>query len=72
MRLACENYVKHVRSRKNDAKGDEIEARFERWVYADKMLARIELSKLTRASLEAWRNPGIRATDSARCAPSWN
>lgn len=55
VREACENYVKHVRSLKGKAKGDEIEARFERWVHADKSLARIELPKLTRATLEAWR-----------------
>jgi integrase len=55
VKMACENYVKHVRDRKSKAKGDEIEARFQRWVYADKMLACIELPRLTRASLEAWR-----------------
>ena len=52
---ACEDYVKHVRTRKGKAKGDEIEARFQRWIYADKALANIELSRLSRASLEAWR-----------------
>ena len=55
VKVACESYVKHIRDRKSNAKGDEIEARFERWVYADRTLARIELPKLTRETLEAWR-----------------
>ena len=54
VKKACEDYVKHVRSFKGEKKGDEVKARFERWVYAD-TLARVELPKLTRTSLESWR-----------------
>ncbi len=55
VKVACENYVKHVRSLKGKAKGDEINARFQRWVYGE-TLARLEMPKLTRTSLESWRN----------------
>jgi len=52
--VACENYVQHVGREKGGSKAKEVEARFERWLYHDS-LADIELSKLTRRQVEAWR-----------------
>jgi hypothetical protein len=54
VRQACENYVKHVRADKGDAKADDIDARFTRRVYEDK-LGKIELPKLTERHVDTWR-----------------
>lgn len=51
---ACEQYVKHIRGSKGDSQADDIDARFGRWVYESK-IADIELQKLTRKQVEAWR-----------------
>ncbi|MES2716720.1 MAG: hypothetical protein V4795_13195 [Pseudomonadota bacterium] len=60
VKQACEDYVKHVRDGRGDGPADDMEGRFERWVYSSP-LAKIELAKLTRAKVEAWRK-GLAAT----------
>jgi site-specific recombinase XerD len=54
VRKACEHYVDHVRDGKGEDKANDIEARFKRWVYEEK-LASFELQKLTRKHVEDWR-----------------
>lgn len=49
-----ENYVQHQRDTKGDAAADDTKARFRRWVDTTE-LGRMELGKLTRAKVEAWR-----------------
>lgn len=51
---AGENYVQRQRDTKGDAAADDTKARFRRWVDASE-LGRVELGKLTRAKVEAWR-----------------
>ncbi|HMM84665.1 tyrosine-type recombinase/integrase [Azohydromonas sp.] len=55
VRTACENYLKHVRTRKGEDAAKDIKKRYERWVYADAALADTPLEKLTRPRIEAWR-----------------
>lgn len=52
--LACKNYVKHVRDTRGDKPADDLEMRFKRWV-DDDPLAQVELGKLTKLKVEAWR-----------------
>jgi integrase len=54
VKTACQDYVMHIRTKKGDPQADDIEARFGRWVYEAK-IATIELPKLTRKQVEAWR-----------------
>lgn len=54
VKQACESYVSHVRDAKGTKQADDIEARYTRWVYAEK-LATIHLQKLTRPLVDAWR-----------------
>lgn len=54
VKAACENYVKHVRDARGDRPADDLDMRFRRWVYDDP-LARVDLGKLTKAKVEAWR-----------------
>ena len=54
VKKACEDYVTHLRTSKGDTQADDVKARFERWVYSDKIGA-IELPKLTRKHVDAWR-----------------
>ena len=54
VRKACDEYVKHVRATKGDKAADDLEGRFRRWVH-DEPLASIDLGKLTRPKVEAWR-----------------
>jgi integrase len=54
VKTACSNYVKHVRATKGDKQADDIEARYARWVN-DEKLAAVDLQKLTRPQVEAWR-----------------
>lgn len=54
VRMACDEYVKHVRSTKGDKAADDLNARFRRWVH-DHAIASIDLAKLTRLKVEAWR-----------------
>jgi integrase len=54
VKKACENYVKHMRAAKGDAPADDLQARFARWVDNAKIGA-IELPKLTRKHVDAWR-----------------
>jgi integrase len=50
---ACEEYVKHLRSERTIT-ADDAEARFKRWVYANK-IAKIQLQKLTERHVTEWR-----------------
>lgn len=54
VKAACAQYVSHVRSTKGTPQADDIEARFNRRVYSHK-IAGIELPKLTRKQVDAWR-----------------
>lgn len=54
VRRACEKYVAHVRADKGDAAANDLNTRFARWVYGDK-IADLELPKLARKHLHAWR-----------------
>jgi site-specific recombinase XerD len=56
IRLACERYVKHIRSLKGDRPADDMNDRFTRWVYGDKVFANMDLTKLTKTRVESWRN----------------
>ena len=51
---ACENYVKRAREDGQADKAYDLNSRFSRWVYPDKF-ANIELAKLTRKHVDAWR-----------------
>ena len=55
VKAACENYVKHIRTAKGNKPADDMDMRFRRWVYDDKALTGVELPKLTRAKVDAWR-----------------
>lgn len=57
VRVACENYVKHVRTTagKGDDTADDLAARFARWV-DDAPIGRVVISKLTRRQVEGWRS----------------
>lgn len=55
VKIACKNYVKHVRETRGDKPADDLEMRFKRWIDED-ALARIELGKLTKSKIETWRN----------------
>ena len=54
VKLACKQYVEHVRDARGDRAADDIEARFERWVY-DSELGQADLGKLSRVRVESWR-----------------
>lgn len=55
VKTACENYVKWLQESGAEKNAADIEARFKRWVYADK-LGNQALPKLTRKTVEDWRN----------------
>jgi integrase len=55
VRVACERYVKHVRTDRGDKPADDLDMRFMRWVYADSPLANLDLARLTKTRMEAWR-----------------
>lgn len=54
VKAICEAHIKKLRAADGDIKADAEEKRFERLVYADK-IATIEVTKLRKADLEAWR-----------------
>lgn len=54
VQTACVQYVDHVRADKGDKAADDIGARFERHVYKED-ISQIELPKLNRKHVEAWR-----------------
>lgn len=60
VRIACENYVKHVRTTKGDDTADDLQARFARWV-DDAPIGRVVIAKLSRRQVDAWR-AGLAAT----------
>jgi integrase len=55
VRQACERYVAHVRECSGEAKANALLAKLNRWVYGDK-IAGIELPKLSRKHVDAWRH----------------
>lgn len=55
VRHACERHVKALRAADGADKADETEKRFMRLVYGDP-LAKVELGKLKKATIEDWRN----------------
>lgn len=54
VKQAGQHYVAHVRATKGDARADDIAARFRRWV-DDDSIGKVELPRLTRRHVEAWR-----------------
>ena len=79
VRAACEQYVAHVRADGGDVPADEIGARFKRWIYCNE-IANIELPKLARKHVDAWRreltkapvvvNPHAETPETRERAPS--
>ena len=55
VRKACEQYVDHVRADRGDKPADDMAMRFKRWVYGERNLADLDLSKLTKTRTETWR-----------------
>ena len=55
VRQACETYVAHVRADRGHKPADDLEMRFKRWIYDDKNLSGMDLSKLTKTRVETWR-----------------
>lgn len=55
VRMACEKYVQHLEDAGSAKSAADIEARFRRLIYEDK-IANIALTKLTRKAVEDWRN----------------
>lgn len=55
VRKACEAYVTHLRAQRRAATAKDSEHRFRRWVDADPVLSRVELTKLQPAHMVAWR-----------------
>lgn len=56
VRTACERYVKHVRATRGDKPADDLNMRFKRWVFSNEALAALNLEKLNKTRIEAWRN----------------
>jgi integrase len=54
VKTACALYVKHLRREKREKTADDAEGRFRRWV-DDNDIGRVELGKLTRPQVKAWR-----------------
>ena len=55
VRSACERYVQRLNDAGATKNAADIDARFRRWIYADK-IANQALTKLTRRTVEDWRN----------------
>lgn len=55
VRKACELYVEHVLADRGERPASDLRMRFKRWVYGEPSLADINLSKLTKTRIEAWR-----------------
>lgn len=56
VRMACERYVMHVRSARGNKPADDLDMRFKRWVFCNENLAALDLAKLNKTRIEAWRN----------------
>ena len=54
VKKACENYVQQARDKGKTEQAYDLETRFTRWVYSAS-IGRIELAKLTRKHVDAWR-----------------
>jgi len=55
VRIACEKYVQRLHDSGAIKNAADIEARFRRWIYEDKIANQV-LTKLTRKTIEDWRN----------------
>lgn len=55
VRTACERYVNYVRENRGDKPADDLDMRFRRWVFNREALASLDLSKLNKTRIEAWR-----------------
>lgn len=51
----CDRYVKHLKATKSTKAADDAEARFDAYVLDDAKLAATDVTKLTPALVEAWR-----------------
>ena len=56
VRTACERYVRHVRADRGDKPANDLDMRFKRWVFSNETLAALDLAKLNKTRIEAWRN----------------
>lgn len=54
VKAACANYVKHTREAKGEQAASDLQGRFRRWI-DDDPIALIDLDKLTRVKVGAWR-----------------
>jgi integrase len=55
VRIACENYVAHVRGNRGKKPADDMAMRFKRWVYPNNAFADTDLQKLNKTRCEKWR-----------------
>lgn len=55
IRDVCDNYVAHIRQTKTESAAKDVERRFKSYVLDDVRLAKLEVSKLTPAHVDAWR-----------------
>lgn len=60
VKAACVAYVEHLKQENSDASSTDAKGRFERLVYHD-AIARIELAKLKRPHVDAWRTRALAA-----------
>lgn len=60
LKAACEAYVENLKQENSEASATDAKGRFERLVYHDP-IARIELAKLKRSHVDAWRTRALAA-----------
>jgi len=62
---ACDAYVEHARQENGDAAAEDLAGRYRRWVEKDP-IGEIELAKLDRADVKAYRQRLVRAPKKSR------
>lgn len=62
---ACNAYAQHIREDKGDTAADDLAGRYRRWVESD-TIADIELSKLDRHDMKAYRQRLVKAPKSGK------
>ncbi len=55
VRQACLRYLNHIKQQKGETPAKDIERRFSQYVFNDRVIADVEISKLTPIHLEGWR-----------------
>jgi len=60
VKAACEAYLEHLKQENSERSSKDAKGRFERLVYKDP-IARVELAKLKRHHVEAWRTRALEA-----------